>query len=94
MMIQRVNGSLAVSRALGDYDYKTVPNLPQNQQLVSPEPDVYVIERNPVGYLVFCCWILERGYCKFCMSLNFLCVRICFIALKYLSQNIYEGEGT
>lgn len=45
VMIQRVNGSLAVSRALGDYDYKSVPRLTACQQLVSPEPDVYVIER-------------------------------------------------
>jgi len=49
-MIQRVNGSLAVSRALGDYDYKSVPRLTACQQLVSPEPDVYVVDRDlPLG---------------------------------------------
>jgi hypothetical protein len=47
-MIQRVNGSLAVSRALGDYEYKSVPGLCATEQLVSPEPDVYIIERNKV----------------------------------------------
>ena len=47
-MIQRVNGSLAVSRALGDYEYKSVPGLEATQQLVSPEPDIYIIERNRV----------------------------------------------
>lgn len=46
VMIQRVNGSLAVSRAFGDYEYKSVPELEPRDQLVSPEPDVYVIDRN------------------------------------------------
>uniref|UniRef100_A0A7E4W0M6 PPM-type phosphatase domain-containing protein n=1 Tax=Panagrellus redivivus TaxID=6233 RepID=A0A7E4W0M6_PANRE len=46
VMIQRVNGSLAVSRALGDYEYKSVPGLCPTEQLVSPEPDVYVLNRN------------------------------------------------
>ncbi|KAK6039158.1 protein phosphatase 2C, partial [Cooperia oncophora] len=45
VMIQRINGSLAVSRALGDFEYKNVPGLEPNKQLVSPEPDVYVLER-------------------------------------------------
>lgn len=50
VMIQRVNGSLAVSRALGDFEYKAVPGLNVTQQLVSPEPDVYTIPRNPVAF--------------------------------------------
>uniref|UniRef100_A0A3B3XG74 PPM-type phosphatase domain-containing protein n=1 Tax=Poecilia mexicana TaxID=48701 RepID=A0A3B3XG74_9TELE len=40
VMIQRVNGSLAVSRALGDYDYKCVDGKGPTEQLVSPEPEV------------------------------------------------------
>lgn len=44
-MIQRVNGSLAVSRALGDYDYKCVDGKGPTEQLVSPEPEVYEIVR-------------------------------------------------
>uniref|UniRef100_A0A1I7U737 PPM-type phosphatase domain-containing protein n=1 Tax=Caenorhabditis tropicalis TaxID=1561998 RepID=A0A1I7U737_9PELO len=46
VMIQRINGSLAVSRAFGDYEYKDDPRLPADQQLVSPEPDVYIRPRN------------------------------------------------
>ncbi|ULT89564.1 hypothetical protein L3Y34_008177 [Caenorhabditis briggsae] len=46
VMIQRINGSLAVSRAFGDYEYKDDPRLPADQQLVSPEPDVYIMKRN------------------------------------------------
>ena len=37
-MIQRVNGSLAVSRALGDFEYKNVDGKGPTEQLVSPEP--------------------------------------------------------
>lgn len=48
VMIQRVNGSLAVSRALGDFEYKSVPGLCATEQLVSPEPDVYIIDRSKV----------------------------------------------
>ena len=46
VMMQRVNGSLAVSRALGDFDYKRVEGKKQIEQLVSPEPDICVIERS------------------------------------------------
>uniref|UniRef100_A0AC35UGE2 PPM-type phosphatase domain-containing protein n=1 Tax=Rhabditophanes sp. KR3021 TaxID=114890 RepID=A0AC35UGE2_9BILA len=46
VMISRVNGTLAVSRAFGDFEYKRVPNLRAIEQLVSPEPDVYEIVRN------------------------------------------------
>ena len=46
VMMQRVNGSLAVSRALGDFDYKRAVNLPATEQLVSPEPDLMVVARD------------------------------------------------
>lgn len=46
VMIQRVNGSLAVSRALGDYEYKSVEGRGPCEQLVSPEPEIYVHERS------------------------------------------------
>lgn len=46
VMMQRVNGSLAVSRALGDFDYKRAPLLPATEQLVSPEPEITVIDRD------------------------------------------------
>jgi protein phosphatase 1B len=46
VMIQRINGSLAVSRALGDFEYKNVPGRGQCEQLVSPEPEIFVEERN------------------------------------------------
>jgi serine/threonine protein phosphatase PrpC len=36
----RVSGSLSLSRALGDLDYKKNPSLRPEQQLISPMPDV------------------------------------------------------
>lgn len=45
VMIQRVNGSLAVSRALGDFEYKNVQGKGPCEQLVSPEPEIGVEER-------------------------------------------------
>lgn len=53
VMVQRVNGTLAVSRALGDFDYKNLNSLSQNEQLVSPEPDVYIVKRNEVIIIFF-----------------------------------------
>ncbi|XP_071962980.1 protein phosphatase 1B-like [Antedon mediterranea] len=54
--LQRVNGSLAVSRALGDYDYKLVRDKPAIEQLVSPEPTVTVRERSDQDqFIVLAC---------------------------------------
>lgn len=56
VMIRRVNGSLAVSRALGDFDYKNVSGLPPTQQLVSAEPDLSVMDRSDQDeFLVLAC---------------------------------------
>ena len=42
LLAQRVNGSLAVSRALGDFEYKNVDGRSPTEQLVSPEPEFYI----------------------------------------------------
>lgn len=57
VMMQRVNGSLAVSRALGDFDYKRASELKLTEQLVSPEPDMNVIDRdsNEDQFLLLAC---------------------------------------
>uniref|UniRef100_A0A0N5C7D3 PPM-type phosphatase domain-containing protein n=1 Tax=Strongyloides papillosus TaxID=174720 RepID=A0A0N5C7D3_STREA len=57
VMISRVNGALAVSRAFGDFEYKNVPNLSSTEQLVSPEPDVYEVQRdsNADEFFVLAC---------------------------------------
>lgn len=57
VMIQRVNGSLAVSRALGDYEYKKVEGRGPCEQLVSPEPEIFVRDRDDAvdEFLVLAC---------------------------------------
>lgn len=57
VMIHRVNGSLAVSRALGDYEYKQGIGLGPCEQLVSPEPEVTAQERDHDNdeFLVLAC---------------------------------------
>ncbi|VEL39090.1 unnamed protein product [Protopolystoma xenopodis] len=45
VVLCRVNGSLAVSRSLGDFEYKQVQGKSAIEQLVSAEPDVTIIER-------------------------------------------------
>lgn len=56
VMIQRVNGSLAVSRALGDFEYKNVKGKDPCEQLVSPEPEVFCLDRDPADeFIVLAC---------------------------------------
>lgn len=62
MLIQRVNGSLAVSRALGDFEYKNNFNRRPEQQLVSPEPEITSFSRltasksdEQVAFVVLAC---------------------------------------
>ncbi|CAG0918907.1 unnamed protein product [Notodromas monacha] len=74
VMIQRVNGSLAVSRALGDFDFKNVEGRGPTEQLVSPEPDVYVLDRSENDeFLILACdgiWdvISSRDLCDYIRS--------------------------
>lgn len=80
VMIQRVNGSLAVSRALGDYDYKCVDGKGPTEQLVSPEPEVCVLERVAEGdeFVVLACdgiWdvMSNEELCDFVRSRLLVC---------------------
>lgn len=43
---ERVEGRLALSRALGDFEYKNNTKKGQTTQMVIPQPDIKVIERN------------------------------------------------
>ena len=51
VMYDRVNGELAMSRALGDFQYKDV-NVPQHEQMVTCYPDVSVHERTADDELI------------------------------------------
>eukprot|EP01038_Epipyxis_sp_PR26KG_P014457 gene14457-19403_t len=48
VMMDRVNGELAMSRALGDFRYKNDPNLPDTEYLVLCYPDISIHVRNEV----------------------------------------------
>lgn len=53
---QRINGTLAVSRALGDFEFKKDQQRGPCEQLVSPEPEVTVIQRHPEDeFLILAC---------------------------------------
>jgi len=52
----RVCGNLAVSRALGDYQYKDRPDLPQEEQKITAAADMTVIKRAATDeFLLLCC---------------------------------------
>ena len=54
--MQRVNGDLAVSRALGDFSYKMRHDLPAEKQQVSAEAEVKVVTRDPEdNFVIICC---------------------------------------
>jgi len=55
--MRRVNGDLAVSRALGDYSYKQRSDLKAEEQQVSAEPDIEIHERDAGAdeFLLLCC---------------------------------------
>lgn len=53
----RVNGGLNLSRAIGDHAYKTNKNLPLQEQMISPEPDIRTLLLDPTkdSYIVLAC---------------------------------------
>eukprot|EP00038_Savillea_parva_P011673 m.199250 g.199250 ORF g.199250 m.199250 type:complete len:380 (-) comp20692_c0_seq1:95-1234(-) len=46
VFLGRVNGVLSMTRALGDFEQKN-PKKPQDAQVISPCPDISILERNP-----------------------------------------------
>ncbi|MEN2496240.1 MAG: Protein phosphatase 1B [Marteilia pararefringens] len=54
---ERINGALAVSRGLGDIDYKSNSQLDAENQMVSSIPDITIIRRDLTNhkYLVLAC---------------------------------------
>jgi serine/threonine protein phosphatase PrpC len=54
--LSRVNGGLATSRGLGDFEYKSVPNFKPSEQFVTCEPDIYIAKRDPRDkFIVLAC---------------------------------------
>lgn len=48
----RVNGSLNLSRSLGDFEYKSSENLPYTEQMVTCDPEVRSVARQQVDQFV------------------------------------------
>jgi len=98
VMIQRVNGSLAVSRALGDYEYKNVAGKAACEQLVSPEPEVYVEKRQPDDeFLVIACdgvWdvFTNADLCAFVRSRLRVTDKLDDVANQILDTCFYKGS--
>ena len=94
--LQRVNGSLAVSRALGDFDFKEVDWRPQTEQLVSPEPEVYELERTPEDeFLILACdgvWdaIGNEELCAFVRSRLQVCDDLREICAQVIDLCLYK----
>mmetsp|Transcript_68045 Transcript_68045/g.127082 ORF Transcript_68045/g.127082 Transcript_68045/m.127082 type:complete len:364 (+) Transcript_68045:56-1147(+) len=52
----RINGNLNLSRSLGDLAYKQNPDLSPSEQIISPTPDVRIIDRRQGdSFLVLAC---------------------------------------
>lgn len=94
--IQRINGSLAVSRALGDFSYKGAENRTPTQQMVSPEPEVCVVERSPADeFLVLACdgvWdiISNEELCAFIHNRLSVCTDLRDVCSQVIDLCLYK----
>ncbi|XP_063350067.1 protein phosphatase, Mg2+/Mn2+ dependent, 1Na (putative) isoform X2 [Pelmatolapia mariae] len=97
--LQRINGSLAVSRALGDFDFKEVDWRSQTEQLVSPEPEVYELERTPEDeFLILACdgvWdaIGNEELCAFVRNRLQVCDDLREICTQVIDLCLYKHTG-
>lgn len=98
VMIQRVNGSLAVSRALGDFEYKNVEGKGPCEQLVSPEPEIFTQERNEKDeFLVLACdgiWdvMSNEELCDFVRSRMLITESLEEICNQVVDTCLYKGS--
>ncbi|XP_048091721.1 protein phosphatase, Mg2+/Mn2+ dependent, 1Nb (putative) isoform X1 [Alosa alosa] len=96
--LQRVNGSLAVSRALGDFGYKTAEWRSAREQMVSPEPEVTVVERSPMDeFLILACdgvWdaISNDDLCEFVSSRLRVCTDLREVCSQVIDLCLYKGS--
>lgn len=99
VMVQRVNGALAVSRALGDYEYKNVYGRGQCEQLVSPEPEIFIRDRdfNNDEFLILACdgiWdvMTNEDLCDFIYSRLLITDDLEVIANQVIDTCLYKGS--
>ncbi|XP_045459999.1 protein phosphatase 1B-like isoform X1 [Harmonia axyridis] len=99
VMISRVNGSLAVSRALGDYDYKNVEGRGPCEQLVSPEPDIFVRDRDDTQdeFLVLACdgvWdvMSNEDLCQYIHNRLLVTENLSEVTSQVIDTCLYKGS--
>ncbi|KAL5008548.1 hypothetical protein ScPMuIL_014129 [Solemya velum] len=98
VMIQRVNGSLAVSRALGDFEYKNVEGMGPCEQLVSPEPEIFLEPRSEDDeFLVLACdgiWDVMSNdeLCDFVRSRMLVSPSLEFVCNQVVDTCLYKGS--
>lgn len=99
VMIHRVNGSLAVSRALGDFEYKSVEGKGPTEQLVSPAPEIFIEARCPEGdeFLVIACdgiWdvMTNEDVCQFIHHQLTLTDDITKVAASVVDYCLFKGS--
>ncbi|XP_051900048.1 protein phosphatase 1A-like [Pristis pectinata] len=96
--LQRVNGSLAVSRALGDFGFKGAPGRGQTEQLVSPEPEVYEMERSDADqFVVLACdgvWdsVGSEELCRFVHSRLLLTRDLEAVCSQVINVCLHKGS--
>jgi len=99
VMIQRVNGSLAVSRALGDFEYKNVEGKGPTEQLVSPEPEFFIKPILPEQdeFLVLACdgvWdvMSNEDICNFVSARLKITDNLETVANEVIDTCLYKGS--
>ncbi|CAF3729160.1 unnamed protein product [Rotaria socialis] len=102
VLIQRVNGSLAVSRALGDFEYKNNSNRRPDQQLVSPEPEITFYARQAkqdeqTAFIVLACdgiWdvMTNEELGTYILGRMRVTDDLCEIANSILDMCLYKGS--
>ncbi|XP_029029713.1 protein phosphatase, Mg2+/Mn2+ dependent, 1Nb (putative) isoform X2 [Betta splendens] len=96
--VQRINGSLAVSRALGDFSYKAAGDRSPSQQMVSPEPEVSAVERSAADeFLVLACdgvWdaIGNEDLCAFIHNRLRVCTDLRDVCCQVIDLCLYKGS--
>lgn len=93
----RINGRLAVSRALGDFPYKNVENLSLLEQPVSPDPEIFGIERDDTvdEFMILASdgiWnvVSEIEICRYIRSRMMLTHQLEEIASQVLDMCLYK----
>ncbi|GJQ76399.1 hypothetical protein Trydic_g2115 [Trypoxylus dichotomus] len=99
VVLQRVNGNLAVSRALGDFQYKKSEDRGPCEQLISPEPEIFVRDRDDGldEFLVLACdgiWdvMSNEGLCKFIHSRLKITHDLQEVTSQVIDTCLYKGS--